>query len=67
MVIFCKMKQNIEWNDDLLRKRGGIMYKTRRFKALNGAEGKYSRIVDKIAIYATPLLPKAHPELINIY
>ena len=27
------------------------MYKTRRFKALNGAEGKYSRIVDKIAIY----------------
>lgn len=27
------------------------MYKTRRFKALNGAKGKYSRIVDKIAIY----------------
>lgn len=25
--------------------------KTRRFKALNGAKGKYSRIVDKIAIY----------------
>ena len=23
--------------------------------------------VDKIAIYATSLLPKAHPELINIY
>ena len=27
------------------------MYKTRRFKALNGAKGEYSRIVDKIAIY----------------
>lgn len=27
------------------------MLKTRRFKALNGAKGKYSRIVDKIAIY----------------
>jgi len=27
------------------------MYKTRRFKALNGAKGKYSRIVDKISIY----------------
>lgn len=27
------------------------MHKTRRFKALNGAKGEYSRIVDKIAIY----------------
>lgn len=27
------------------------MYRTRRFKALNGARGEYSRIVDKIAIY----------------
>lgn len=27
------------------------MMKTRRFKALNGAKGEYSRIVDKIAIY----------------
>ena len=27
------------------------MLKTRRFKALNGAKGKYSRIVNKIAIY----------------
>lgn len=27
------------------------MYKTRRFKALNGARGEYSRIVDKIAVY----------------
>lgn len=27
------------------------MLRTRRFKALNGAKGKYSRIVDKIAIY----------------
>ena len=27
------------------------MLKTRKFKALNGAAGKYSRIVDKIAIY----------------
>lgn len=27
------------------------MYKTRRFKGLNGAKGKYSRIVDKIAVY----------------
>ena len=43
------------------------MLRTRRFKALNGAKGEYSRIVDKIAIYATSLLPKAHPELINIY
>ena len=25
--------------------------KTRRFKALNGAKGKYSAIVEKIAIY----------------
>lgn len=27
------------------------MYNTRRFKALNGARGEYSRSVDKIAIY----------------
>lgn len=27
------------------------MLRTRRFKALNGAKGEYSRIVDKIAIY----------------
>ena len=27
------------------------MNRTRRFKALNGAKGEYSRIVDKIAIY----------------
>lgn len=27
------------------------MLKTRRFRALNGGKGKYSRIVDKIAIY----------------
>mgnify|MGYP000014054491 FL=1 len=30
---------------------GKIMNRTRRFKALNGARGEYSRIVDKIAIY----------------
>ena len=30
---------------------GKIMNRTRRFKALNGAKGEYSRIVDKIAIY----------------
>lgn len=27
------------------------MYNTRRFRALNGAKGKYPRIIDKIAIY----------------
>lgn len=27
------------------------MYKTRRFKALNGAKGRYSSVVDKIAVY----------------
>ena len=46
-----KWSSSREMRVSLEERIGKIMYRTRRFKALNGAKGEYSRIVGKIAIY----------------